>query len=149
MEMFRPDLPEGPKFYLDLDTIIVKNFDGVVRAAINCGRDFVILRDFYRGKVNPYAMGSGLMFWTGRQYSSLYVFYKSNPIEVRGGDQVLLESFLNPKEIAYWQDITEAVCSFKVHVRPLGYVEDKYSIVCFHGQPRPWDSSQQKILTYK
>jgi hypothetical protein len=147
MEIYRKDLPEGPRLYLDLDTAIVSNMDSVVETAAACGKPFVILRDFYRGVSDPMAMQSSLMYWN-MDYSHIFTWYQKNPIEIRGGDQVILERLLNPKSVAFWQDITQAVCSFKVHVRPLGYVDPKYSVVCFHGKPRPWDPSQT-IVPYK
>lgn len=145
MELFRPDLPKGPKLYLDLDTAIVSNMDSVVEGAASSGKPFVILRDFYRGVIEPFSMGSGFMYWN-MDYSHIFTWYQKNPIEIRGGDQVILERLLNPKSVGFWQDITEKVCSFKVHVKPLGYVDPKYSVVCFHGKPRPWDSSQTIVL---
>ena len=145
MEIYRNDLPEGPRLYLDLDTAIVSNMDSVVEAAGACGKPFVILRDFYRGQINPYSMGSGFMYWNA-DFSFIYDSYVKNPIEIQGGDQVILQRLVNFRVVAFWQDITEGVCSFKVHVRPLGYVEPKYAVVCFHGKPRPWE---QTIVPYK
>jgi hypothetical protein len=146
MELFRPDLPEGPKFYLDLDTIIVANIDNLIEQAFDSD-NFVILRDFYRGSRDPWAMGSGLMFWN-IPCTHLYRFFAADPRPVPGGDQVLLERWLDRWNLSFWQDLTESVCSFKVHVRPYGRVDPKYSIICFHGQPRPW-SSTQDIIPYK
>jgi hypothetical protein len=145
MEIYRNDLPEGPKLYLDLDTSIVSNMDSVLEAAAASSKPFVILRDFYRGAVNPLSMGSGFMYWN-MDMSFLYEWYVKNPISIQGGDQILLEKLLNINHIAFWQDITPAVCSFKVHIRPLGYILPKYSVVCFHGKPRPWE---QTIVPYK
>ena len=145
MEIYRPDLPEGPKLYLDLDTSIVSNMDSVLEAAGACGKPFVILRDFYRGAVNPLSMGSGFMYWN-TDMSFLYEWYVKNPVQIRGGDQVILEQLLNVKAVAFWQDITESVCSFKVHIRPLNQILPKYSVVCFHGKPRPWE---QTLVPYK
>lgn len=147
MEIYRKDLPEGPKLYLDLDTAIVSNMDSVAESAAACGKPFVILRDFYRGARDPFSMGSGFMYWN-MDMSYLYDWYAKNPVIIRGGDQVILEKILNHKSVAFWQDITESVCSFKVHVKPLGRIEPKYSVICFHGNPRPWDPSQT-IVPYK
>lgn len=145
MEIYRPDLPEGSKLYLDLDTSIVSNMDSVLESAAASSKPFVILRDFYRGAVNPFSMGSGLMYWSA-DMSFLYDWYLKNPVDIRGGDQAILEQLLNVKYVAFWQDITEAVCSFKVHIQPLKRILPKYSVVCFHGKPRPWE---QTLVPYK
>lgn len=147
LELFRPDLPIGPKFYLDLDTVIVKNIDSLIKKALNY--DFIVLRDFYRGIKNPRAMGSGLMFWNIPNLSLIYKKYLIHPIELPGGDQSVLENYLIDSPIVtYWQDITNEIASFKVHIKPFNKIDDKYSIICFHGKPRPWDPNQ-KIVKYR
>lgn len=131
----------GPILYIDLDTIIVGNLDELIQKAMNY--QFIILRDFYRGRRNPYAMQSSIMFWN-TDMTFLYDQYKANPIKIFGGDQILLEkAFSGPKKpwVAFWQDIVEGICSYKVDIIKRG-VKPTDKIVCFHGKPRPWNQSK-------
>lgn len=144
MEMYQI---EGPCLYLDLDTSIIGNIDAILKKAMK--KEFVILRDFYRGAKNPRAMGSGLMFWSG-DLSFIYELYRPNPIKIPGGDQIILEKIFNheksPYKVTFWQDFTDGVCSYKVHIRDKGdIVEPHQKIVCFHGKPRPWN---QTVVPY-
>lgn len=59
------------------------------------------------------------------------------------GDQDFLEaafgSCLNHTPVAFFQDVVpEMVCSFKAHIRDSN-TPSQAPVVCFHGQPRPWD----------
>lgn len=148
-EIFRPDLPKADySFYLDLDTAIVGSIDSILETAIKDRHDFIILQDFYRYKINPFAMGSGLMFWNNWcGFDFLYKKYVETPITMTGGDQSILEKWLAGKNIGYWQKITNGIGSYKVHVYPFGKVSNTHKIICFHGVPRPWDKSQ-KIVPY-
>jgi len=75
MEIFRL---RGPVLYLDLDTVIVRDISPVIELA---GDDeFVILRDFYRGRMNKAAMQSSMMLWSG-DMSRLYRAFREDDLQ--------------------------------------------------------------------
>lgn len=152
MEIYREP---GPVLYLDLDTIILNNLDALLREAMK--HTFIVLRDFYRGCMEPgvgcrgmttgdKSIGSGLMFWNGDQ-SDIYNTYARNPVALYGGDQILLERMFKARsfEPSFWQDITDEIVSYKAHVLRQSIDLKTVKVVCFHGAPRPWD---QQLLGY-
>lgn len=132
MELFKV---EGPCLYADLDTIITGNCDHWIDKIAD--RDFVCLRDPYRGKRDPSAMGSGIMYWSG-DMRWVYEDYKScnMPTTIPGGDQEFLEQIIIKAD--YLQDFTDDVVSYKADCRDGDYQWQNASIVYFHGNPRPW-----------
>jgi hypothetical protein len=133
MEIFRL---RGPVLYLDLDTVIVRDISPVIELA---GDDeFVILRDFYRGRMNKAAMQSSMMLWQG-DMSRLYRAFREDPRFYLGGDQEWLEQHLDIAP-AYWQDICpRSISSFKASPRSASE-----RIIIFHGHPRPWEQDEVK-----
>lgn len=136
MELFRL---EGPCLYFDLDTILVADCrqwaDRVVK------EEFVVLRDFYRGKHNKLSMGSGVMAWRGNVSYILEKYKQSPSFDHQFGDQGFLEQATTAK---YIQDFTGSVISYKAHVLE-NFPLHLATAVCFHGEPRPWD---QKLIPY-
>ena len=136
MELFRL---RQPVLYFDLDTVIVRDIAPLIDASN--GREFVILRDFYRGARNPRAMQSAMMYWSGDQ-SRLYDAFEAEPRLYLGGDQEWLEQHLGIVP-AYWQDIAPgAVGSFKASAR-----SDAERVIIFHGRPRPWEQNEVEYAT--
>ncbi len=147
MEMYQE---EGPCLFMDLDTIITNNIDGLIKEALKY--KFIILRDFYRGyrKNAPpilKAKQSSLVFWN-INVKPIYDDYIKNVRTVHGGDQILLEQYFSDKEnlVTYWQDIDPSIVSFKKQVRKGKIDPANTKIVVFHGKPRPWD---QNIIRYE
>jgi hypothetical protein len=133
MELFKVD---GPCLYADLDTMIVGNCDNWLEAIAD--REFVCLRDPYRGKRDPNSMGSGIMYWSG-DMQWVFEDYKScnMPTTIPGGDQEFLEQVI--MNASFVQDFTNTVVSYKADCRDGDYNWRDASIVYFHGKPRPWD----------
>jgi hypothetical protein len=142
MEMFRSDVSNArPTLYADIDTSVVGNIDSLLKAVEHI--PFVILRDVYRGVKNPMAMQSSLM-WINHDMSMLYREYCRNPIVIAGGDQIVLEHyFASTGQIPiFWQDITNCVVSYKVHIVPNQKLEEHQKVIIFHGKPRPWNQNR-------
>lgn len=135
MELFRL---RPPVLYLDLDTIIrgTPTFLEEMRS-----KDFVIMRDVYRGKRDHKAMQSSIMYFNV-DMTWLYDRYIERPeFKDAGGDQSYIEQNVRAE---YFQDFTNEVVSYKADVCKRGpFPSDK--VVIFHGQPRPWE---QAILPY-
>lgn len=132
MELFE-QFREGSNLFFDLDTII----RGVVSLGCLDRASFLILRDFYRGRTNPLAMGSGVMFWRG-DFSWIWEsFIRTGRVGFRGDQDFLERAFSDAGQSAsYFQDVTDQICSFKA-----GGGRDDAPIVAFHGKPRPWEQS--------
>jgi len=137
MEMFKL---QGPCLYMDLDTMVTGDCGHWLQKIKDS--KFAILRDPYRGKRDPYAMGSGVMYWSG-DMSRLWRSYEDAgcPTDIDGGDQAFIEQVIGLPD--YLQDFTDSILSYKADIRDgNGSLKDT-SILYFHGKPRPWD--QQDI----
>ena len=129
--------------YMDLDTVLVGDCTELLEAARP--HDFVIMRDVYRGKADPRAMQSSLMWWS-KPHQFLYDAFKAGDRYCEGGDQVYLEWALAGRLDKYWQDITPGIVSFKADILPNGVqVEDR--LIAFHGKPRPWEQTRVQYAT--
>ena len=131
----------GECLYFDLDTIIradcsewISNIEG---------SDFAILRDVYRGRRNPGAMQSSIMYWDG-DMGWLYDQFADNPdFSHSHGDQGYIQE--NVKKPVFIQDRTDQVVSFKADIQDKGCDPANASVVFFHGKPRPWE---QNVIDY-
>lgn len=65
VELFRPDLFDGPVFYLDLDIVITSNFENLIKSLDE--QKFYMLE----GQSHKNAPNSSIMFWNG-DHSFLY-----------------------------------------------------------------------------
>lgn len=142
LELFRPGLFTGPVFYADLDTIFVGPIDDLV-----LGHDFTVLRSFWTERP-PTRIGSGLMAWSNPEgMALLYERFRSQPQRAiaefvtteRWGDQGFI-TVHSPRRWEHWQEKHPGrIFSYKLHVlKAAGVVPEGASIICYHGQPRPW-----------
>lgn len=139
VELFSPGLFDGPVFYSDLDALIVGSLDDLVD-----GHRFTVLRNFW----NAGRIGSGLMAWDA-DLSAIYERFRLAPSAAmkqyvtteRWGDQGWINAH-SPIRPELWQvKHPGRVISYKKHVLPNGgAVPADVSVICYHGQPRPWNS---------
>jgi hypothetical protein len=138
MEIF--DYP-GEALYFDLDTIICGDCTKWVESIR--GSEFAILRDVYRGRRDPGAVQSSIMYWDG-DMGWLYDQFADNPdFSHSHGDQGYIQE--NVKKPVFIQDRTDQVVSFKADIQDKGYDPANASVVFFHGKPRPWE---QNVINY-
>ena len=139
MELFTA-FTSGETLFMDLDTVVRAPCAELL--AKLAGKYFVILQNFYRIHLDLKSMGSGLMFWRGDQRWIFELFMTTRPENRLRGDQDFLEQAFKSmgKSAEYWQDFTSDVCSFKLNIRDQKPASGA-PLVCFHGQPRPWDQS--------
>jgi len=157
MELFR--VP-GPVLYCDLDTVIVGDIDALANAvtALPSGA-LLMLDDFYRHRPASGIMGwAGGMDWMYERFRDKYArtarwiegrrvagYVHGMHMAVHNkrwrGDQDWLRDMVRhcrvPVTIA--QHVVPGIVSFKVDVRPTMTLPDGACVVCFHGEPRPWD----------
>lgn len=135
MELFaaaQDDL--GDILYFDLDTMIVGALDDVVAV-----EDLTLLADFYK----PRLLQSGMMMLPAAYRPAAWAAWLEGPRVImaayRGDGEFLHAVWIGVA--ATWQSVLPAqVCSYKVHCRRSDSVPVGARVVCFHGQPRPWDS---------
>lgn len=136
IELFRPDLfSDNRVFFLDLDTIIIKNIDDILKLDVS----FAGLRDFYHMDT----LGSGLLAW--KPSEEIHNIYKKFTIQSNSiinsypqGDQRWINE--NVRNINYFQDIVpNKIVSFKKNCLKQSVISipNNASIICFHGIPRP------------
>lgn len=136
MEMFRPDI-DWPFLYCDLDTVFLK---GVPDWNI---KETTVLSDMY-GQAH---INSGLMYIANEDKKQIWDAWMANPQKhmncLPGGDQMFLDVFWRKKQ--RFQGVYNGeVVSYKADVIPKGFT-GREKIVCFHGQPRPWDAAKSEL----
>jgi len=143
MELFRPGPPHD-LLYLDLDTVVLGDLAPLIDAA---GGRTTLLSDFYR----PAQPASGLMYIAHADKAKVWRHWCRSPAGHMArasttacwGDQGILRQVLGDG-VQRWQDVAPGqVVSYKAHCRrgvPAGA-----DVVCFHGNPRPWDAKQSWV----
>lgn len=141
LELCRPDI-EGPLLYLDLDTVVVGDITRL------CGHEQSwAMRDVYRGRRNPYALQSCLMWLTEADRARVWGAWWTRPDEwmrMPGGDQMVYECALS-RRVGYWQDREWGVYGYKTDLDDPETLPDDAAVICFHGQPRPWDTTHEWV----
>lgn len=135
LELFRPDVFEGPVVYMDLDTLPIGDLSDLASYA----GPLAMLSDFYRPRL---AQSGVMLFEAGpKSYAAtLYEAWLDGPAErhmrAHRGDGEWLSAYADgPHRI---QDLFPGqVVSLKVHAK--GGPPPGARLVCFHGHPRPHD----------
>lgn len=140
LELFRV-FYTGSTFYMDLDTMLTSDITDIVMPKWG----FWGLRDFnHSGR-----LASGLMAWEG-DHSYLYEEFKADPVghmkkhmrPSSWGDQGFIEEHLRVPPIYLQDHYGNRIVSFKKDVLSGGELRAEPSIICFHGNPRPWMAVQ-------
>jgi len=136
IELFQPGLFEDQVFYLDLDTVVVKNITAIVNNKIG----FCILSDFAR--ILKHRPASGLMAFNPHGAEYVWEQWEKNDVQIFKGDHVnkISKHFFWPyvKEFKRFQELYPGqIVSYKKHC--LNGVPPEARIICYHGEPKPWD----------
>lgn len=150
IELFNPELWNGngsKVLYMDLDTVVVGRLEPLFWAM----NQFTMLHGFQY----PHKWASGLMGWVGAPPSAPYFKFSrrgrvhSNKIMERnksGGDQAFIKASLIREEPVFWQDLLpDQILSYKVDVRRDKKDLNGARVICFHGNPRPWEIREEWI----
>ena len=145
--------------YLDLDVIIHRNIDDLVK---NTDKNFYIIRDF----LFPEVFNSSVMFWKRDVYNSLWAVYNEDPIrfmEMYKGDQDFITDMLKsgddyevyPDEWTWsfkWGDERAYYPSYIKNNKNKFHITDQAKIAIFHGRPNPWEIDmnefEEKVCCY-
>lgn len=134
-ELWRPGLFEGLVLYVDLDTLLL----GDATALWTYPGRFAALRDFYQRRLKA----SGVMLWRANQVN---LYERALKAEASGRDP----GFLRPtRRMDLWWNPYERpdvlqdafpgmIGSYKADSLQKG--PGRFSVVCFHGKPRPCDA---------
>lgn len=146
IELFRPEIFDDTSqiFFLDLDTVIVKNIDDIV----SYNGSFCGLRDFYK----VVTLGSGLLSWKPTEYHHVYENFLSKSAYVMAntpeGDQKWIDGQI--KKMDYFQDLYgRKIISWKKDCISNNNVSipKSASIICFHGVPKPHEITHNTIVS--
>lgn len=102
MYLYSNDMPAGWNVYLDIDNVLLKNFDEVIEFAINKNNKMACQADTI-GWMNNKFCSSMMIFETGRMQDiyELFLPNRSKLIKFDGGDQVWTGKFLRDNDICY------------------------------------------------
>jgi len=140
MCLFHPDIDDDILFF-DLDTVIVRDISEFAQVCRT-----TLLSDFH----SEYALASGLMYLAQEDRDLVWRGFISDPGRhirrfSKAGDQGFLREFKHLRTAARWQNkFPGQVISYKSHIQLKGGDRELPAdarIVCFHGQPRPWQIS--------
>lgn len=165
MWMFSQELPFASDglFYCDLDTVFVGPLADILLAEGD-----IVLRDFFRGgamdgkpragfaKPSGHDIGSGFMRWSHGTRLAIWAEWKRDPefwMNEAGahGDQRAIMFILDRLRCrpSYWQDVMPGkIVSYKADIKMVGRQDPPptASVVCFHGQPRPWAVQDKWVI---
>ena len=131
VELFRPGVFEGRVLYLDLDTVIVGNLDGLVQQT-----GIIHLKRWGWAK-NVY--GSGCMVWDAGAHQQIWRRFDASVPRQFDGDQNWIQA------VSQWDALPfPLVCSAKYHCK--GGPPAGAAVVCFHGPVKPHNSNAQWVL---
>jgi hypothetical protein len=132
MNLFCPNLIDDDILYLDLDTVVLGDLN---QLAVDKS---TMLSDFYK----PHMPASGLMFIKHEDKPNIWREWLKDPVghmkrcvtREHWGDQGFLRGLFH---VERWQDLHPGkVVSYKVHCQK--GLPPEAVVVCFHGNPRPW-----------
>lgn len=134
MELFRPDIDDDI-FYVDLDTVIHKDFSDLIDLAKNSDKPIMLEDLLYKNR-----LASGVMYIPNKYKSIVWDKWIESPEKWMtmykiGGDQAFIETVYSGLADK-WQDITSKICSYKFGIKR-GVDPNTVSIICYHGLPRP------------
>ena len=136
MNLFAPEYDYlRPFLYMDLDTAVLQPVQSFFTPEHH-ENQFIMLRDFYRSKLNVPASG---VMWIPNNDKVKKVWNKwvsNSEMWMRRfrGDQEFIGSVTRPD--LFWQDLTNGIVTFKPNRKWRTELEGKECVVCFHGKPR-------------
>lgn len=136
IELFRPDIFTGQVFYMDLDTVLVRNIDEMLKFKTT----FAGIRDLYHHNF----LQTSIMSWDSSHNHQVYYNFVPRAQMVmthypEGDAKWIRENVYNYDYIP--DNFPGRIVSYKAHClnRENGHVTipKDASIICFHGKPRP------------
>lgn len=146
LELFRPDIEPGRTLlFMDLDTTIVGDVSPLWADTSRSN----VTRDFFRGRYpgRKHVVQTTLMLLTAEDRAAVWAEWQDRgPESVMPryrSDQEFIEPILAMRDVDRFQDThLGMVVGYKSEIRRPGLSEppDGARVVCFHGNPRPWET---------
>lgn len=148
MELFRPTIaPTHDLLYLDLDTVVLSDLSWVRNL-----RRFTMARDFFY----PARLSSTMMFLPASFRPRVWELWMRNPAawvkeyatfhKGTWGDGAFLDDAFGEEAVRFQAAFPGRLLSYKADVLNGEPIGPEASVLCFHGQPRPWDVSDPTVL---
>jgi lipopolysaccharide biosynthesis glycosyltransferase len=143
VELFRPNLFQGPVLYLDLDIIILKNFEKLISNLDS--KKFYMLE----GQSKTNTPNSSIMYWNG-DYSFIYKDFLKNIAEIQSkynkgvklGDQGFIYDKIN--NVSYINSIYPEFFSWKHPTHPK--IIDTAAFCIFIGKEKPINNLELDLV---
>lgn len=143
IELFRPELFEGPVFYLDLDVVITSNFNNLI-TSLNFNNFYML-----EGQSKKNIPNTSIIAWNG-DYSHIYYTFQKNEAEVQQtykvglnlGDQGFI--FDSVKDIKFMNRLYPEYFSWKHPKHPK--ILDTSSFLIFIGKEKPINNLELEIV---
>lgn len=126
----------GSCFFIDLDTVIVKDMTNFIEAIDKVPDDTILMLDPWTRREG---WASGLMAWNG-DFKFIHEQFKNSDSDKFRWDQRYISYIVkeNKKNIESIKNYYLTYCSYKKHCRDFNdEVPEGVEIVCFHGKPNP------------
>lgn len=153
---YSKDMPAGWNVYLDIDIVMLKNFDEEIQYAIDQNKKIACCSDAIMWHGNKFS-SSMMVFKTGSMDDIYEKFKKSYKMlhNFEGGDQVWTGKYLNQEDVLYLDEkFPNLKKNLKFHLgeKVLGqwkfpsFVSSKVKMVDCGGQPKPHQLSHLKYI---
>jgi len=148
MNLFDPAAPNDI-LYFDLDTVVRGNIDKYKNL-----NQTHLLRDFY---YPDNTIGSGMMYICAKDKRRVWDMWKKCPkvwMNRFKGDGQFIQPILKNISLRWQDEFPDEIISYKRHIseRDKHFVGDgdidSAKVICFHGEPRPWDAPHPWFVKY-
>lgn len=156
-QLYSKAMPAGWNVYLDIDNVLIKNFDDVIEFAIKKNKKMAMLSDAILWMNNKYC-SSMMIYETGRMhdvYERFVKVYKSIE-DFAGGDQVWTGRYVDDKDICYldeeYSNKFKQNLKFNLATKVMGHYKypefllNSVKIVDCGGRPKPHELENLKYI---
>lgn len=142
IQLFSPDMPRGQNIYLDLDMVLLSDFDFYFDFPSHFSDALFTTKDPYNWQ--GCGLNSSVMIWR-TPHCKIYTEFAKDPYkhiqDCPGGDQQFISRLVDP-----WYFLSGEILSYKKDIEANNYriykdlgVELKSRAINFHGHPKPDD----------
>lgn len=155
--LYNERMPAGWNVYLDIDNVLIKNFDDVIEFAIKKNKKMAMLSDSIMWMDNKYC-SSFMIYETGRMHD-IYERFTTNYEKIKdfkGGDQVWTGRYVKDHEICYldeeYDNKFKQNLKFNLAKRVMGhyvypeYILNSVKIIDCGGRPKPHELEHLKYI---
>mgnify|MGYP001557842518 CR=1 FL=1 len=134
IDLFKPGRFTGRVLYLDLDSTVIGSLDDI--ANHKHPSLFSMMENFKEFKEpNKARLNSSVMAWDAEKANHLFTEFTPSVMERLNGDQNWISEQM-PDAATFPEDLC---VSYKVRRAKLKTIPKDARVVCYHGNPKPWD----------